>query len=129
MEEQLKQADHLAVLRPLTKQLSLLIQTSSQELRVFSDSLHLTTANMSKTETSVSTKSLDKQALQEQLHQLNALMTDKNMRAMSVFLQLKTTFGAELGDLLVPLENAINQLDFPLALEKTQSLQERLKSL
>jgi signal transduction histidine kinase/CheY-like chemotaxis protein/CHASE3 domain sensor protein len=129
MEEQLKQADHLAVLRPLTKQLSLLIQTSSQELRAFSDSLHLTTANMSMTETSVSTKSLDKQALQEQLHQLNALMTDKNMRAMSVFLQIKTTFGAELGDHLVSLENAINQLDFPLALEKTKSLQERLKSL
>ena len=131
MEKELNQADHLDVLKPMTKKLKLLIQTSSQELRVFSDSLHLRTANISKTETetSATTPSLDKQALLEQIHQLNALMTDKNMRAMSVFFQIKTTFGDELGDHLIPLENAINQLDFPLALEKTQILQERIKSL
>jgi hypothetical protein len=63
-----------------------------------------------------------------QLEQLQALMTDKNMRAMTVFSQLKTTFGVALGDQLIPLENAINQLDFPLALEKIQYLQKNIKA-
>jgi two-component system sensor histidine kinase/response regulator len=129
MEEQLKQTDQLAVLSPLTKKLNLLIQTSCQELMVFSDLLHRAAENTAKPVTSTSTQSLDKQALQEQLNHLNALMTDKNMRTMTVFSQLKMTFGVALGDYLIPLENAINQLDFPLALEKIQQLQAHIKRL
>jgi PAS domain S-box-containing protein len=128
IEKQLKQTDNLAGLAPLTHQLNLLIQTSCSELMVYCELLQGTTKSPINTATSEQMIDLDKQALQAQLEQLQALMTDKNMRAMTVFSQLKTTFGVALGDQLIPLENAINQLDFPLALEKIQYLQKNIKA-
>jgi signal transduction histidine kinase/CheY-like chemotaxis protein len=128
MEKQLKKTDNLAGLAPLTHQLNLLIQTSCNELMAYCELLQGTTKSPINTATSEQMIDLDKQALQAQLEQLQALMTDKNMRAMTVFSQLKTTFGVALGDQLIPLENAINQLDFPLALEKIQYLQKNIKA-
>jgi len=48
------------------------------------------------------------------------------MRATNVFDQLRFTYGVALGDKLADLEQAINDLDFPLSLAKTRSLRESL---
>lgn len=128
MEELLQHSDHLAILTPLTTQLNQLIQTSCDALQTFGDSLR-TMAMPALATPYEMISDLDKQALHRQLDHLEELMADKNMRAMTAFSNIKTTFGGALGPDLEPLENAINQLDFALALEKTQLLRVKLKSL
>jgi hypothetical protein len=61
------------------------------------------------------------------LDELDELMRVKNMRATNVFDELRFTCGIALGDKLTGLEQAMNDLDFPLSLEKTRSLRESLK--
>ena len=70
---------------------------------------------------------LDKPRLARLLDELDDLMRDKNMRATGIFDELRFTCGIALGDKLAGLEQAMNDLDFPLSLEKTQSLRESLK--
>jgi HPt (histidine-containing phosphotransfer) domain-containing protein len=98
------------------------IRHSCNELRIFSDELNFdsTTAIMRLTV-------LDKPRLATLLDELDELMRNKNMRATTVFDELRFTCGIALGDKLTGLEQAMNDLDFPLSLDKTQSLRESLK--
>jgi two-component system sensor histidine kinase/response regulator len=98
------------------------IRHSCNELRIFSEKLNSdsTTAIMRLTV-------LDKPRLARLLDELDELMRDKNMRATNVFDQVRFTCGIALGDKLAGLEQAMNDLDFPLSLEKTRSLRESLK--
>ena len=70
----------------------------------------------------------DEPAIGALLDELDALMRAKNMRAVNIFEDLKTTFGLALGDKLLDLEHAMNDLDFPLSLERTRTLRESLRS-
>ena len=70
---------------------------------------------------------LDKPRLARLLDELDELMRANNMRATNVFDELRFTCGMALGDRLADLERAINDLDFPLSLEKTRSLRESVK--
>jgi len=98
------------------------IRHSCNELRIFSEKLNSdsTTAIMRLTV-------LDKPRLARLLDELDELMRDKNMRATNVFDQVRFTCGIALGDKLAGLEQAMNDLDFSLSLEKTRSLRESLK--
>jgi PAS domain S-box-containing protein len=61
------------------------------------------------------------------LDSLDALMREQDMQAMQAFEELRTLFGGVLGYRLLDLERAMNDLDFPLALRRTQSLRQSLK--
>jgi signal transduction histidine kinase/DNA-binding response OmpR family regulator/CHASE3 domain sensor protein len=98
------------------------IRHSCNELRVFSEKLD------SESTTSIMRLTvLDKPRLARLLEELDELMRDKNMRATNVFDELSFTCGIALGDKLADLEQAMNDLNFPLSLEKTRSLRESLK--
>jgi HPt (histidine-containing phosphotransfer) domain-containing protein len=98
------------------------IRQSCNELRIFSEKLS------SESTTSIMRMTvLDKPRLARLLDELDDLMRDKNMRATGIFDELRFTCGIALGDKLAGLEQAMNDLDFPLSLEKTQSLRESLK--
>jgi len=70
---------------------------------------------------------LDDSQVVRLLDSLDGLMREKNMRATHVFEELRTTFGPALGDRLLDLEQAINDLDFPASLERSKTLRESLK--
>jgi signal transduction histidine kinase/DNA-binding response OmpR family regulator len=98
------------------------IRHSCNELRIFAEKLS------SESTTSIKRMSvLDKPRLARLLDELDDLMRDKNMRATGIFDELRFTCGIALGDKLAGLEQAMNDLDFPLSLEKTRTLRESLK--
>jgi PAS domain S-box-containing protein len=69
---------------------------------------------------------LDDSQVVRLLDSLDGLMREKNMRATHVFEELRTTFGPALGDRLLDLEQAMNDLDFPASLERSKTLRESL---
>ena len=97
------------------------VRHSCNELRIFSETL-----NSNSTTAIRRLTALDKPLLARLLDELDELMRHKNMRATNVFDQLRFTCGIALGDKLADLEQAINDLDFPLSLAKTRSLRESL---
>jgi signal transduction histidine kinase/DNA-binding response OmpR family regulator len=98
------------------------IRHNCNELRIFSETL-----NSNSTTAIRRLTVLDKPRLARLLDELDELMRDKNMRATNVFDQLKLSCGLALGDKLADLEQAMDDLDFPLSLEKTRSLRESIK--
>jgi hypothetical protein len=98
------------------------VRHSCNELRAFSETLSSDSTTAIRRLTV-----LDKPRLARLLDELDEFMTVKNMRATYVFDQLRLTCGIALGDKLADLEQAMDDLDFPLALEKTQSLRESIK--
>jgi signal transduction histidine kinase/CheY-like chemotaxis protein len=69
---------------------------------------------------------LDRPAIEKVLDELELLMRDRNMRALNIFEELRITLGPSFGKRLLPLEQAMNDLDFPLSLERSRSLRESL---
>jgi len=69
---------------------------------------------------------LDKPAIGKVLDELELLMRDRNMRALNIFEQLRITLGPTFGNRLMPLEQAMNDLDFPLSLECSSTLRTSL---
>ncbi len=65
---------------------------------------------------------LDKPGIGKVLDELELLMRDKNMRAVNTFEQLRLTLGPAFGQKLMPLEQAMNNLDFPLSLQHARTL-------
>jgi CheY-like chemotaxis protein len=122
LERQLLVAGNTVSIEFSVDEFDALIRHSCNELRVFSDKLD------SESTTSIMRLTvLDKPRLARLLEELDRLMRDKNMRATNVFDELRFTCGIALGDKLADLEQAMNDLNFPLSLEKTQSLRESLK--
>jgi hypothetical protein len=70
---------------------------------------------------------LDKPLLATLLDRLDGLMRDKNMQATQVFDELRSRCGMALGDRLTDLEEAMDDLNFPLSLERTRVLRESLQ--
>jgi hypothetical protein len=60
------------------------------------------------------------------LDELELLMRDRNMRALNIFEDLRVTLGPSFDKKLMPLEQAMNDLDFPLSLERSRTLRESL---
>jgi two-component system sensor histidine kinase/response regulator len=98
------------------------IRQSCNELRIFVEKLTSDSPSAI-----VRMTVLDKPRLTKLLDELDQLLHDKNMRATNVFDQLKFSCGIALGDKLMELEHAMNDLDFPLSLEKTRSLRAALQ--
>jgi len=122
LERQLLIAGNTASMVFSVDEFDAVIRHSCNELRVFSEKLD------SESTTSIMRLTvLDKPRLARLLEELDELMRDKNMRATNVFDELRFTCGIALGDKLADLEQAMNDLDFPLSLEKTRSLRESLK--
>ncbi len=65
---------------------------------------------------------LDKPAVGKVLDELELLMRGRNMRAVDIFEQLRLTLGPAFGQRLMPLEQAMSNLDFPLSLEHARTL-------
>jgi signal transduction histidine kinase/DNA-binding response OmpR family regulator/CHASE3 domain sensor protein len=122
LEKQLLLAGNTASVVFSADEFDAAIRHSCGELRIFSEKL-----NSGSTTAIRRLTVLDKPRLAKLLDELDDLMRDKNMRATNVFDQLKFTCGMALGDKLTDLEQAMNDLDFPLSLEKTRSLRESLQ--
>jgi HPt (histidine-containing phosphotransfer) domain-containing protein len=98
-----------------------LIRQTCNELRVFTDTLS------GDSPSGIMARAvLDKPLFAALLDRLDGLMRQKNMQATQVFDELRSTCGIALGDRLTDLENAMNDLNFPLALERTRILRESL---
>jgi CheY-like chemotaxis protein len=69
---------------------------------------------------------LDEPQVLKLLDSLDGLMREKNMRATNVFEELRTTHGPALGDRLLDLERAMNDLDFPTSLQRSKSLRDSM---
>jgi signal transduction histidine kinase/DNA-binding response OmpR family regulator/CHASE3 domain sensor protein len=122
LEKQIILAANTAAVAFSADEFDAAIRHGCSEVRIFSDKL-----NSGSTTAIRRLTVLDKPRLARLLDELDELMRDKNMRATSVFDQLKFTCGMALGDQLADLEQAINDLDIPLSLEKTRSLRESLQ--
>jgi CheY-like chemotaxis protein len=122
LEKQFNLADNTASVVFSADEFDAVIRHSSSELRIFSETL-----NSSSTTAIRRLTVLDKPRLARLLDELDELMRGKNMRATNVFGQLRFTCGMALGDKLAGLEQSMNDLDFPLSLQKTRSLRESLK--
>jgi len=121
LEKQIVLAGNTASVVFSADEFDAVIRYSCNELRIFAEKLN------SDSPTAITRLTvLDKPRLARLLDELDELMHEKNMQATHVFDQLRFTCGIALGDKLADLEQAINDLDFPLSLEKTQSLREAL---
>jgi two-component system sensor histidine kinase/response regulator len=124
VEQQVRLAGSSGSLALSVDEFDAFLRESCNALRAYADTL--------KGETEARMSALaaepDEPVIAAMLDELDALMRDKNMRAVNIFEDLKSTFGLALGDKLLDLEHAMNDLDFPLSLERTRSLRESLKS-
>ncbi|KEY60712.1 CHASE domain-containing protein [Serratia sp. DD3] len=64
----------------------------------------------------------DTHPILSELNALIALLQNSDMAALEVMRKLQTNFGHHFGEQLRPLSDAINQLDFTLAIEVSQAL-------
>jgi len=71
---------------------------------------------------------LDKLRVARLLDQLDALMRDRNMRALAMCEELKCAYGQSQAEELRGLEQSMNDLDFPASLARTRKLREALVS-
>jgi signal transduction histidine kinase/DNA-binding response OmpR family regulator/CHASE3 domain sensor protein/HPt (histidine-containing phosphotransfer) domain-containing protein len=124
LEQQLRRVDSTRLLTLSVSEFDAFLHESCDALQAYADTL--------KGETERKLRALsaapDTPAIRAMLDELDALMRYKNMRALNIFEDLKTTFGLALGDKLMDLEHAMNDLDFPLSLERTRTLRESLRS-
>jgi hypothetical protein len=56
------------------------------------------------------------------LDELEFMMRGRNMRAVDMFEQLRLTLGPAFVQRLMPLEQSMSNLDFPLSLEHARTL-------
>ena len=69
---------------------------------------------------------MDSVGINKVLDEMERLLNEKNMRAAIIFGELKASFGQLLGEDLIPLEQALDQLDFQLACEKVRTLRQEI---
>jgi two-component system, sensor histidine kinase and response regulator len=124
LEQQLRPAESTGALSLSVDEFALFLQESCSTLRSYADTLKRET----EAKLRVLAADTDEPVIIAMLDQLDALMRDKNMQAVNMFEDLKATFGPALGDRLLDLEHAMNDLDFPLSLQRTRTLRESLKS-
>ncbi|CNH42903.1 hybrid sensory histidine kinase BarA [Yersinia aldovae] len=68
------------------------------------------------------------QSIEQQLNSLIVLLENSDMAALEVISQLQAAVGQQLNGQLLPLNEAINQLDFAKAIQLCQALLENLSS-
>jgi signal transduction histidine kinase/DNA-binding response OmpR family regulator/CHASE3 domain sensor protein/HPt (histidine-containing phosphotransfer) domain-containing protein len=124
LEQQLRLADGSGSVMLSAHEFDAFLHETCDALRAYADSL--------KGDTEARVRALsaaaDAPAIVAMLDELDTLMRDKNMRAVNIFEELKSTFGLALGDKLLDLEHAMNDLDFVLSLQRTRTLRESLRS-
>jgi len=123
IEQQLRLSDSIKSLTFSVSEFDAFLRESCDALQAYADTVKAETS----THLRMSALEPDKPVIAAMLDQLDALMRDKNMRAVNIFEELKTTYGLALGDKLLGLEHAMNDLDFPLSLARTVTLRESLK--
>lgn len=69
-----------------------------------------------------SAETLNTHAIEPELHSLIALLENSDMAALEVISRLQITFGQQLNKQLLPLNQAINQLDFAKAIQLCKTL-------
>jgi hypothetical protein len=69
-----------------------------------------------------SAETLNTHAIEPELHNLIVLLENSDMAALEVISRLQMTFGQQLNKQLLPLNQAINQLDFAKAIQLCQAL-------
>jgi len=69
---------------------------------------------------------VDHEELTARLADLEKLLRSSNMRAVQEYEQVRQLCGDKLHTHLMPMDEAINRLDFPAAAEHCRSLRERL---
>ena len=124
LEQQLRLADSTNSLRLSADEFDAFVHETCDALQAYADTLKGETERRLR----VLSVEVDALAIGSMLDDLDALMRDKNMRAVNIFEDLKTSFGLALGDKLIDLEDAMNDLDFPLSLQRTRTLRESLRS-
>jgi HPt (histidine-containing phosphotransfer) domain-containing protein len=117
MEQQLRLAGDAASAAFSVDEFDALIRRNCNALRIFADTLTWATESGI-----ISRNVLDKPQLTALLDKLDQSLRDKNMQATQVFDELRSACGAALGDRLTALEEAMNDLNFPLSLELTRIL-------
>jgi two-component system sensor histidine kinase/response regulator len=123
IEQQLRLSDSIQSLAFSVDEFDTFVQESCRALQAYADTVKAETS----THIRLSALEPDKPVIAAMLDELDALMRDKNMRAVNIFDELKTAYGLALGDKLLDLEHAMNDLDFPLSLERTVTLRDSLK--
>jgi len=121
LEQKLDFAGSTAELAFPREEFDALVSRSFAELLAFADSLEPGGAAAASV-----MEALDKPAILHMLDTLDALMSANNMRATTVFAELQSALGGALGEPLAALGAAVNTLDFPLALARSQSLRDAL---
>jgi signal transduction histidine kinase/CheY-like chemotaxis protein/CHASE3 domain sensor protein len=101
------------------------IRQSCQALQAYADGL-TATASAAAPVAGNPGAALDKPAITRLLDQLDALMRNRNMRALAMFDELRAAYGPASADRLVALERSMNDLDFPSSLACTRTLREAL---
>jgi len=124
LEQQLRLADSTRSLTLSADEFDAFLHESCDALQAYADTLKGETESRLRALSAAS----DAPAIRAMLDKLDALMRYSNMRALNIFDDLKTTFGLALGDKLMDLEHAMNELDFPLSLQRTRTLRESLRS-
>jgi signal transduction histidine kinase/DNA-binding response OmpR family regulator len=117
MEQQLKLGDDAASAAFSVDEFDGLIRRNCNALRIFADTL--TWASESGI---LNRDVLDKSQLAALLDTLDQALREKNMQATQVFDDLRFACGSALGDRLTALEEAMDELNFPLSLELTRIL-------
>jgi signal transduction histidine kinase/CheY-like chemotaxis protein/CHASE3 domain sensor protein len=122
LERDIRLAPNTASVAFSADEFDAIIRNSCNELRIFSEKL-----NSDSTTSIMRLTVLDKPRLARLLDELDDLLRDKNMRATNVFDELRFSCGIALGEKLTGLEQAMNDLNFTLSLEKTRSLRESMR--
>jgi CheY-like chemotaxis protein len=122
LQQQLRRSDSIASLALSAEEFAAFLRESCDALQKYADSLKGETQRRLQALSLVA----DAQAISGMLDELDELMRAKNMRAVNIFEDLRSTFGLALGAKLLDLEQAMNDLDFPLSLQRTQTLRESL---
>jgi CheY-like chemotaxis protein len=122
LEQQLRQPGDVQTAAFSMHEFDSLVRHVCNELRIFAEQL-----NCDSPSGIMARAVLDRPRLAALLDQLDALMREKNMQATLVFDELRSSCGMALGDKLTLLEEAMNDLNFPLSLQRTQRLRESLQ--
>jgi len=122
IQQQMRVAGSAAALALCSEEFDSLIRQSCQALLAYAEALRPDAP----AEIKAPPDELDESQVMRLLDSLDGLMRNKNMRATHVFEELRATFGPALGDRLLDLERAMNDLDFPTSLRKSKNLRDSL---
>jgi PAS domain S-box-containing protein len=121
IQQQLRAAGSAGAMELCSEEFDNLIRQSCHALLAFAEALRPNAPAEPKVP-----DELDDSQVLRLLDSLDGLMRQKNMRATHVFEELRAAYGPALGDRLLDLERALNDLDFPTSLQRSKTLRDLL---